>query len=217
MQYRISTTPLWDAYKKDDGCPLCKIYAEREKQLVASYLAENVMDPDFRAGSNRIGFCYDHIMQMFAGQNKLGLALQLETRAAEMSKLLQKAPTDKKSAKKTAQMLDEHCGCVICNALAEPMARYYRTVAQMYCNESEFHELFKNAHHCLKHTTRLIDAAEYAGKSIAEYLAALTDGIKRELNKTERELRAFADCFDFRASGKPDPEAIPKAIRILIN
>ncbi|MCH5154125.1 MAG: hypothetical protein J1F71_02820 [Clostridiales bacterium] len=217
MQYQIQTMPIWDAYRETDGCPLCKIYSDREKRLVGQYLAENVMDPDFRTESNRIGFCPEHIRQLYAGQNKLGLALQLETRAAEMAKLLSKPPTDKKGAKKTAEKIENHCGCVICNAIAEPMERYYMTIAQMYLNEKDFPELFREAHHCLKHSAKLFDAAQHAGKSITEYLAALNAGIVRDLNRTEKDMRAFADCFDFRNNGsKPDAQAIPRAIGVLI-
>ena len=161
MQYQIQTMPIWDAYKTHDGCPLCKIYADREKRLVGQYLAENVMDPDFRTASNRIGFCPEHIRQMYAGQNKLGLALQLETRAAALYELLNKTPTDKKSAKKQAAVIEDHRGCVICNAIAEPMERYYMTIAEMYFNEKEFPALFADAHHCLKHAARLMDAAGF--------------------------------------------------------
>lgn len=216
MQYQIQTLPIWDAYKEHDGCPLCKIFADREKRIVGQYLSENVMDPDFRTASNSIGFCPDHIRQMYAGQNKLGMALQLETRAAALAELLNKTPADKKAAKKTAANLEAHRGCVICNALSEPMERYYMTVAAMFLNEPDFPELFKEAHHCVKHAARLYDAAAYAGKSVTQYLNALTDGIKRDLKRTEKELRAFADCFDFRNSAKPDPQAIPSAISLLI-
>lgn len=218
MQYQIQTMPIWDAYRGHDGCPLCKIFRDREKRIVGGYLAENVMDPDFRTESNRIGFCAEHIRQMYAGQNKLGLALQLETRAAEMAKLLSKPPTDKKSAKRTAENIEAHTGCVICNAIAEPMERYYMTIAQMYLNEKDFPELFGEAHHCLKHSAFLFEASAHAGKSIKEYLAALNAGILRELNRTEKEMRAFADCFDFRNNGsKPDAQSIPRAISVLIS
>ena len=216
MQYQIQTTPIWDAYKQHDGCPLCRIYAERETRLVKQYLAENVMDPDFRVASNAIGFCPDHIKQMYLGQNKLGLALQLETRAAELKKLLG-SPADKKSAKKQAELLSKHQGCVICNALEEPMSRYYMTVAEMYDNEKEFPELFAVASHCLKHATFLYSAAAYAGKKTADYLAALTSSLKSDLDRTEKELRRFADCFDFKNAGaRPDATAIPRAINLLI-
>ncbi len=216
MQYQIQTLPIWEAYKSD-GCPLCNIYNAREKRLVSQYLAENVMDPDFRTASNTIGFCAEHIKQMYDGQNKLGLALQLETRAAALRKLIAKTPNDKKSAKKQADSLRSHCGCVICNALSEPMSRYYMTIAEMYDNEREFPELFAEARHCVKHATALFDAAKYAGKSVEKYLSDLSAGLKRDLSAAERDLRAFADCFDFRNAGtKPNPQTVPDSIKLLI-
>lgn len=216
MQYHIQTAPVWDAYR-EQGCPLCKIFDAREKRLVEQYLSDNVMDPDFRTASNRIGFCPEHLRMLYAGQNKLGLALQLETRAEFLNNTILKAtPTDKKSAKKTAQKLREHTGCVICAALDEITPRYYMTIAQMFANESEFPELFGKAKHCVKHAAHLYEAAEYAGKAAPAYLAALTASLKRELKNTQTELRDFADCFDFRNAGsRPDPDSIPRAIALL--
>ncbi len=217
MQYQIQTAPIWDAYKASDGCPLCKIYAAREQRLVLQYLAENVMDPDFRTGSNRMGFCAEHIAMMYSGQNKLGLALQLETRAAELNALIDKTPADKKSAAKLAELLRSHIGCVICKAMEEPMSRYYMTVAEMYDNESDFPDLFGTAKHCLKHSVCLLDAAKYAGKKTSAYLDALVRSMKRDLKRTETELRDFADCFDFRNAGRrPNAETVPDAIKLLI-
>lgn len=217
MQYQIQTAPIWDAYRHSDGCPLCAVRREREDRLVKQYLAENVMDPDFRTASNAVGFCADHIKAMYAGQNKLGLALQLETRAAELNKLLSKIPADKKSAKKQYETLRAHSGCVICDTLEEPMSRYFRTVAEMYENETEFPLLFAQACHCLHHATELYAAAAYAGKKINEYLSALSSSLKRDLSRTEKELRAFADCFDFKNAGaRPDATAVPRAINLLI-
>ncbi|MBD5132065.1 MAG: hypothetical protein HDT28_05705 [Clostridiales bacterium] len=215
MQYQIQTAPIWDAYKTTDGCPLCKLRKEREARLVGQYLAENVMDPDFRVRSNAHGFCAEHIAMMYKGQNKLGLALQLETRAAYLNGLLKKQPTDKKSAKKLADNIKSHCGCVICDAIDEPMQRYYMTVAQMYANEKEFPELFAEAHHCVGHAAELFEAAVHAGKSVAAFCAVLTAGLSRDLKRTEQSLRAFADCFDFKAGARPDPETIPNAIKLI--
>lgn len=217
MQYQIQTAPIWDAYKTNDGCPLCSIFKARESRLVSQYLAENVMDPDFRVAVNNRGFCPEHTRALFAGQNKLGLALQLETRSAALCELLKKSPTDKKSAAKLADTVNSHRGCVICDALKEPMDRYCMTVAEMYDNESDFPELFAAARHCVEHGVLLLYAAKYAGKKTAGYLYALTSGLRRDLGKAETALRAFADCFDFRSAGqKPDPETIPNAIDLLV-
>ena len=215
MKYHIQTAPIWDAYKTTDGCPLCELYKARQTRLVTQYLTDNVMDPDFRVASNSRGFCAEHIKQMYAGQNKLGLALQLETRAAALNELIKSAPADKKSAKKLSEKLNNHRGCVICDTLDEVMPRYYMTVAQMFDNEKDFPELFADAKHCLKHAQHLFAVAEYAGKSMAAYLRTLTDGIKRDLSTTEKELKAFADCFDFKSGTRPDASAIPRAIDLL--
>ena len=41
--------------------------------------------------------------------------------------------------------------------------------------------------------------------------------MKRELKKIESEMRDFADCFDFKNAGaRPDPDAIPRAIAVLM-
>ena len=69
MHYHIQTAPIWDAYKTETDCPLCKIYADREKRVIGQYLNENVMDPDFRVRSNRVGFCKTHIKALYSGQN----------------------------------------------------------------------------------------------------------------------------------------------------
>ena len=215
MQYHIQTAPIWDAYRSD-GCPLCRLFGTKEDKLIAQYLSDNVMDPDFRVASNNKGFCKKHIDMMYSGKNKLGLALQLETRAAALNAMI-KAPTDKKSAKKFAETLEKHRGCVICDTLDEIMPRYYMTVAQMYFNEPEFPKLFVDASHCLYHAIQLFAVAECAGKQVSAFCSSLSYSLKRDLKATESELRDFADCFDYKNAGaRPDPTSIPRAIKLLI-
>lgn len=217
MHYHIQTTPIWEAYRATSGCPLCALRAAREARIVGQYLSDNVMDPDFRVASNAKGFCADHIKQMYRGQNKLGLALQLETRAAKLAELVAKPPADKKAAKKTADTLRAHYGCVICSALDDIMPRYYMTVAEMFDNEPEFSELFSSAAHCVEHAIALYDNAAYAGRKTAGFLAYLTKALKRELDNAERDMKSFADCFDFKNAGaRPDPDAIKRVIALMI-
>lgn len=215
MQYHIQTAPIWDAYRDGDGCPLCRIFAGKEKRLVKSYLNENVMDPDFRERSNAHGFCAEHIGMLYSGENKLGLALQLETRAHFLSELSSNPPKDKKSAKRLADKLSAHDGCVICAELDGFMPRYYMTVAQMFQAEPEFPTLFSSADHCYKHSIQLLNAAEYAGKNTAQFISALLSKLKTDLDRTESELRDFADCFDHNSTSRPDPKSVPRAIELL--
>lgn len=214
MQYHIQTAPVWDAYR-GDGCPLCRIYNAKQKKLVTAYLNENVMDPDFRVRQNPRGFCRFHTDMLYAGENKLGLALQTETRAEYLCRLVG-APQDKKSAKKTAAALRAHIGCVICDELNEFMPRYYMTIAQMFAQEQEFKDLFASASHCAAHTAELYDAAEHAGRSAPAYLAALTAAFKRDMQTATNELRAFCDCFDHNSKARPDSTVLPRSIALLL-
>lgn len=214
MRYHIHTAPVWDAYKLD-GCPLCAIKQAKEKRLISQYLSDNVMDPEFRQRSNAHGFCPEHIRALYAGENKLGLGLQMETRAEALEQMIT-PPKDKKAAKALAQRLDNANDCVICSALNELMPRYYRVVAEMYENEAEFPPLFGTSHHCFFHAIELLKYSEYAGKKFTPYTAALTEGLKRDLNAAKSSLRDFADCFDYRNSARPDPDALPRAIALLI-
>lgn len=218
MHYHIQTAPIWDAYKDNSRCPLCTLLLAKEKKVVKSYLNENVMDEFFRQRSNSVGFCSTHLQQLYVGENKLGLALQLETRANYIhSNLLKNVPTNKKSAKKVADGIKSHCGCVICDELNEYIPRYYMTIAQMFDIEPEFPDLFRSAHHCVKHAAELMSFCEYAKKSTKTFLQSLTNSLTDDLIKTEKELRAFCNCFDYNNRSTPDPQTIPNASKILIS
>ena len=57
MQYKIHTTPIWDAFKEDCLCPMCHINQELVDGLVDRYLNEAVMAPISRQSVNKYGFC----------------------------------------------------------------------------------------------------------------------------------------------------------------
>jgi hypothetical protein len=84
MRYHIQTAPIWDAFKENDGCPLCKLYARTEERLIKQYTGEAVMEPDYRVRVNERGFCARHLKQLFDGNNKLGVALQVNTRTEKI-------------------------------------------------------------------------------------------------------------------------------------
>lgn len=219
MQYHIQTDPIWEAFRSDCDCPLCEIYSKCESRLIEQYLNEAVMSPEYRVEVNKYGFCTEHLRKLFAGKNKLGLALQLHTRGQEMRAEIKPCKSHKQAVK-LADYVDKNTdSCVICRSMDDMMNRYAYTVAQMFAHESEFRTVFtKSNGFCLPHFSLLLRFSDKAGKATENYLSELVYLQNRSFDRTLNELDRFAQKFDYRNAGssvKPDPDTVPDAIRKL--
>ena len=219
MQYHIQTAPIWDSFRQKCDCPICSLYSVSESRLVKQYLGEAVMQPDSRVKVNSRGFCSKHLLALYRGDNKLGVALQTLTRTETVDNDIGDIKTAKQAkqlAKRLAETLDT---CVICDTVDEMMVRYCYTVAQMYDNEPEFPELFaKCGGFCMPHFVQLLYYADYAGKSAEKYVRALTGVQKRALAACESNLEGFTAQFDYRNAGNRSSRydaALPDAIKRL--
>lgn len=203
MQYHIQTTPVWDAFRQKDGCPICLLYERIENRLVKQYLGEAVMEPDYRIKVNKRGFCTRHLLKLYNGGNKLGLALQINTRTENIIENIG-TTANAKQAKKLAEKLDKTLDtCVICDEAEEIMTRYCYTVAQMFGAEAEFPKVFsESSGFCMPHFVRLLQYVSYAGKSAERYAAALTAKQLETLKKTNSDLERFTKRFDYNSADK---------------
>lgn len=219
MQYHIQTTPIWEAFKSGCDCPLCAIYETSAARLVSQYLNEAVMEPEYRVKVNKYGFCDKHLLQLFAGKNKLGLALQLHTRTQAVLDQITVADTAKHAKKQAEKLRQTVDTCVICNTVDEMMTRYAYTVAQMYACEPEFPALLRKSNgFCLPHYILLLENAQKAGGKTAQYLNDLTGLELSTMSKTNNNTDRFTQKFDYRNNGSggvPDPDTIPNAIKKL--
>ncbi|MCL2234171.1 MAG: DUF6062 family protein [Firmicutes bacterium] len=213
MKYHIQTTPIWDAFKARDGCPICEIYRVSSDRLVSQYLNEAVMESDYRIRVNKYGFCKHHIEKLYCGENKLGLALQLSTRTDFMLENL-KLTTSSKGAKKEAQKLKTLTStCVICLEVDEMMERYAKTISQMFLNEIEFQtELKQSTGFCFKHYVSLLEHTSHSGKSETEYLNILDDVMRNNLTKANNMVKRFCNSFDHKSIERGDPNAVKKMV-----
>ena len=203
MQYHIQTTPVWDAFRQKDGCPICLLYERIENRLVKQYLGEAVMEPDYRIKVNKRGFCTRHLLKLYDGGNKLGLALQINTRTENIIENIG-TTANAKQAKKLAEKLDKTLDtCVLCDEAEEIMTRYCYTVAQMFGAEAEFPKVFsESSGFCMPHFVRLLQYVSYAGKSAERYAAALTAKQLETLKKTNSDLERFTKRFDYNSADK---------------
>ncbi len=204
MIYSISNIQLIEAFKKDSECPLCILKNEVEKSLIKMFLTEGVTDEETRLESNNLGFCKRHLNQMENSENKLGFALQLNTRMMHLKDIISSNKNTKTSAKTADKINKELSTCIICKYTDESMQRYYSLTAKTYNENVEFRNLIKNCKgFCLEHFNGLLKNVKFAKNSSDEYTKDLTLIERENLNRLISELDWFCDKFDYRNNDKP--------------
>ena len=163
MQEQIYTIPVNEAYDTPCECPLCLLEQKLEDEAVDYALGAAMMEPDYRIKSNEKGFCNRHISQMFERQNKLSLALVLDTHLEEVRKKIDsyKKSTEalttskgslfkKSDAKEICVKLADtlktvNSSCVICEQVNGTMQRYINVIFYMWKKDDKFKTKFKNS------------------------------------------------------------------------
>lgn len=226
MKYHIDTIPIWDAAKLDGECLLCALERRTELGEAERYLGASVMEPDVRVRVNSRGFCRKHHAMLFSMSNRLGHALMLESHMIENRAQLAKcwetigkagnqlsASTlgDKmngkvRSAKQTivqeAKKIQEMAGtCVMCDTIQDNMLRYLHTFFHLYQSDSEFRKKFLEGKGlCIPHTGQLMEVAaeELNARELGEFVAALANMERENLDRIQEDISWFIKKFDYR-------------------
>ena len=209
MSYNISTMYIWKFFNENCVCPVCEIRKKMDADISEMYLSEAVMENEERKKVNKYGFCKDHYDLLYLGTNKLGLALQMQTRVKTIGALI-KNYTDVKKAQKHAKAIQKRLEtCVICNTLNFNMERYYETIARLYKDDEKFRNVtFKSIHGlCYGDYINLINYAHKAGKYSSEFLATLHEKQTASTNDLLKQLNDFTMAFDYRAKTLPSKAA----------
>ena len=83
MEEKIYTIPVTEAFEKKDGCPFCRLRRDLEDAERDLIMGASMMEPDIRQNTNALGFCRRHYDKMLVMNNKLSLALMLESHLNE--------------------------------------------------------------------------------------------------------------------------------------
>lgn len=204
MQYKIHTSPILDAFKDPEPCPLCRITQELSKNWVERFLGSAVMEPHMRGMVNASGFCHKHFNDLLAGNNILGVALQQSTRIDYLLDNMP-MPKNKKEAKKHAQRaITESFSCVICNETHVALERYYITTAQLYHDEPEFQRMLQKCKGlCMFHYGKLMYYAPYARSHANSYIQTLYRIHSTHFCSLRSELTTFCNKFDYQKKDLP--------------
>lgn len=218
MKEHIDTIPLWEAFREDCECPLCRLHSRNEANYREYFMGASVMEPNVRVETNQKGFCARHYNQMFRMSNRLGLALSTHT---YLKDVITRVNTDaaartqpKKTglfAKKQASPQDDTLdrigrSCILCERLETTMTRYIETLFVVWKKESEFRAVFSGCKgFCLPHYSMLMTAAgqNLSGAELSSFTADLIKTEQTALARMEKELEWFTLKFDYRNADKP--------------
>lgn len=204
MRYHIDTGLIIEKFKENSECPLCAIKKIVEEQFLHEFLNDAVMEDSTRKKVNEKGFCADHFDMLFSRQNKLSVALQIQTRTNTLKKIL-KPVKSKGDAKKTAKSLKQALStCIICELTAESMKKYYITVAELFLHEKEFTKLLLNSKgFCLEHYAELLEYSSHAGPLNKQYLQILSDVQNKNFDRLKDDIDRFCSKHDYRNADMP--------------
>ena len=217
---KLEISKVHDAYREDVECPLCFLRASAERALLSSLQHSRAMQPDVRVRTNREGFCPAHLRRLYAGENKLGLALTAHTRLQHVLPDAVCALTDalraaggreaRKAADRAAGLLSAAAStCYVCGLLRQDEERYVFTVLYLWGKDPEFPDVYRVSRgFCIPHFGAMTEAAARTLRPdrLRGWLADSVVLLRRSLEALEKDLHAFTQLHQ-AANREPGTDA----------
>ena len=225
MREDICTIPVSEGFEPKDGCPLCRMRAISEKRVIDYIMGAAMMEPDVRVKTNELGFCKDHFEKMRKANNRLSLALILDSHLLEIEKSVfgegkWMKPSPKKIAYKAVRLQES---CFVCDKMNFGMEHMVDTIYRQYESDKDFRALYEEqTAFCLPHCRMILEQIPPSmNKDRAKELSETTKRITLEnLKELSSDVRHFCDMFDYRnntedADWGNSKDAIERAIAFL--
>lgn len=219
MKEQLYTIPVNEAFARDCECPVCAMYHKLKEDALDFTLGPSYMEDDIRMVTDKVGFCREHVKELYDKQNRLGLALMLKTHAdktiRDVAKLTKgykpvKPGLFKKADPEGNPLLNylgevEH-SCFVCNKINVVFDRYIATIFFLYEKESDFRNMTDNCKgFCTEHYALLLKEApkQLSGKYMEDFINALHKSYIRGMERVRDDLSWFIDKFDYRFADEP--------------
>ena len=225
MEEKIYTIPVTEAFEKKDGCPFCRLRNDLENTERDLIMGASMMEPDIRIKTNALGFCRRHYKKMFDLNNRLSLALMLESHLKEQS---DKVSVCKKTlfgkdvnAKSIDNMKTLSESCYICERVKEKYAKMVYTAVLLWQKQPEFRALTaEQPYFCLPHAAEFLETAKLKldKKSFAAFGASLDAVQSAYMSSLTEDVSWFCKKFDYRFENEPwgnAKDSVERAIRFL--
>ena len=219
MKEQLYTIPVNEAFESDCECPVCAMHHKLKEGALEFTLGPSYMEDDIRMVTDRMGFCKDHVKELYDKQNRLGLALMLKTHAdktiQDVEKLAKgykpmKAGLLKKADSSGNPLLDYldklKESCFVCDKIEKVFDRYIATIFFLYEKEADFRErVHQGKGFCTEHYALLLREApkQLSSKYLEEFTKALNKSYLEGMKRVRDDVSWFIDKFDYRYTNEP--------------
>ena len=216
MKKQIHTSPVAEAFLSKDECPFCHLEKDAQQRAIRFFAGPGAsyMEPGIRGITNRLGFCGNHLKQLYDYGNVLGNALmlqshmehillELEDMAKPQTKTEKTGLFHKRAALQntTAQHLQHRVeSCAICQQIEESMDRNFEVFFSLL-SEPEFRRYVEESNgFCLRHFARLLQEADHqlTHKDVQWFYPAVYDVMQRNMARVKADLDLLIAKHDYR-------------------
>lgn len=215
MKEKLYTIPVNDAFSIDCECPVCQIRKKLEDDSVEFTMGSSYMEEDTRALTDEAGFCDKHIRDIYAQNNRLGMAWVMKTHFDKTIRDVQKNLPSKTgkllkkeiSSSSLVKHLDSlNSNCFICNRIDHFFDRYIDTIFHMYKTDPDFRNRFSAVKgFCTPHYTLLLKLSPQYLKAdeLETFVALISKLYLTNMERVRDDLAWFINKFDYNYKDEP--------------
>lgn len=226
MAEKIYAIPVNDAFDKDCECPVCLMYNDLESDAIGFTLGPSYMDDQFRLQTDELGFCKHHMQQLYDRNNRLGLALMMNTHMVKTNKTIEslsknplKGGLFKKGGSAVLDYINKiNSTCFVCDRIDNLYDKYIYTIIYLYKTDPNFKKKYENCKgFCTDHFGLLLKfgANELSGKALDEFNKTTTNLYLENMKRVNDDIEWFINKFDYKYKDEPwknSKDAVPRAM-----
>ena len=227
MLEKIYTIPVNEAFDAcrddpDKGCPFCRLHRKLENDEIDIILGASMMEPDIRIQTNELGFCGRHFDMMLERNNRLGLALILESHLALVREGCEPGGIlDSRTAGIADRLEKLGKTCYVCSRIERSFGKMVENAVYLYETEDEFRKkTAQMPYFCLPHYAAFLLSAKanMNKKRLPEFRRALAETVNRYFDELRGDVSHFCKKFDYRYEDEPwgnSKDAVERAVRFI--
>lgn len=227
MLEKIYTIPVNEAFDlcieyPSEGCPFCRLWRKLENDEIDIILGASKMESEIRIQTNKLGFCGRHFDMMLEKNNRLALALILESHLDEVRKFCEPGGFFGARTSALPENLNKlEKSCYVCERIRTSFGKMVENAVYLYDTESEFREkVSKTPYFCLVHYREFLGAAglHLNKKRIPDFQKALAETVNKYFDELRGDVSYFCKKFDYRYENEPwgnSKDAVERAIKFI--